>query len=950
LPPSVCTGGQLGGKAYADYNADGIKQSGETNGVAGVTVTVYDCAGNSQTTTTDANGDWRITAALTYPVRVEFSSLPTLYGQGTPNGTDGRTTTQFIASADCNVDLGVLDPNDYCQTNPKMFVPCYVYGDPQSGSASGTKDALVAFDYSAEGFKDPSKMTVIAKAQDVGTIWGMAYNRNISKIFGSATIKRHAGLGPKGLGGIYVMNPTGGVVTSWDANIDLGINVGSLATNSARGLTTDPGAPSTDAQAWPAIGKMGIGDMEISEDGNKLWLVNQFDKKLYSIDITAYNTSSTAPTAANVASFTIPNPGCTGGDARPFATKVYRGKIYVGVVCDAFTSQNKSDLRAYVYSYNPATNAWATVFDFPLTYPKGFASGNGNGKDLTGWYPWSDNFNAKLDAGNSLVNPEPIFTDIEFDIDGSMILGFGDRTGFQGGVKNYDISGTGSYNGINGGDILRAELVNGVFVLENNAKTAGTVGYGSNNNQGPGFGEFYNDNFVVSLPIYNTTKVDHAEHVIGGLALRPGSGEVAVVTMDPINSGIYPLPSGFDNTGNNLSLPAYPEFNSAGVRYMNNTTGGLNRAFQVYQSSTWNADFSQEFFLDGGFAKATGLGDLEIGCSTPTYLQVGNYVWVDTDKDGVQDPCETPLSNVTVSLWKGGTQIASTTTNASGEYYFSSKSNLGTPADWTGTGADTTLLPSMAYEVRIDTSTQAAIFSKLALTLANATTNTGNDQNDNDATTSGVYKTIAFTTGAAGSTNHTYDFGFYPFCDTTLTVSNTTTCNGTVVNLFTLASGVKGTLTYSTNGTTWTALTNPTNVTPSVSTTYFVKDTLTSGCFDIDTLMITVNQPVTAGTGTNPTTATCQAGSGLSNINLAGQITGATSGGTWSQTVGTAVGTALNTATGVFNPNGIAVGMYTFRYTVKGTAPCPDATTDITITIQNCCPPTICIPVTVTRN
>ena len=85
-----------------------------------------------------------------------------------------------------------------------------------------------------------------------------------------------------------------------------------------------------------------------------------------------------------------------------------------------------------------------------------------------------------------------------------------------------------------------------------------------------------------------------------------------------------------------------------------------------------------------------------------------------------------------------------------------------------------------------------------------------------------------------------------------------------------------------------------------IATTYFVKDTLTSGCFDIDTLTITVNQPVTAGVGTNPTTATCQAGSGLSNINLAGQITGATSGGTWSQTSGTAVGTALNTATGGF--------------------------------------------------
>ncbi len=189
-----------------------------------------------------------------------------------------------------------------------------------------------------------------------------------------------------------------------------------------------------------------------------------------------------------------------------------------------------------------------------------------------------------------------------------------------------------------------------------------------------------------------------------------------------------------------------------------------------------------------------------------------------------------------------------------------------------------------------------------------------------------------------------------PPCDTTLTVSNTTICNGSSINLFAQASGVKGTLTYSTNGTTWTALTNPTNVTPSLSTTYFVKDTLTSGCVDIDTLTITVNQPITAGVGTNPAAATCQSGSGLSNINLAGQITGATAGGTWSQTSGTTVGTALNTATGVFGPNGIQAGIYVFRYTVTGATPCPNDTEDISITIQNCCPPSVCIPVTILRN
>ncbi|MEO7984825.1 MAG: SdrD B-like domain-containing protein, partial [Bacteroidota bacterium] len=51
---------------------------------------------------------------------------------------------------------------------------------------------------------------------------------------------------------------------------------------------------------------------------------------------------------------------------------------------------------------------------------------------------------------------------------------------------------------------------------------------------------------------------------------------------------------------------------------------------------------------------------------------IGDRVWLDGDADGIQDGTETGISGVTVQLKNsGGTVIATTTTNASGNYLFS---------------------------------------------------------------------------------------------------------------------------------------------------------------------------------------------------------------------------------------------------------------------------------------
>lgn len=56
----------------------------------------------------------------------------------------------------------------------------------------------------------------------------------------------------------------------------------------------------------------------------------------------------------------------------------------------------------------------------------------------------------------------------------------------------------------------------------------------------------------------------------------------------------------------------------------------------------------------------------------PNYVTIGDFVWNDTDHDGIQDNGEPGIPGVTVNLYTGsGTLVTTTTTDANGNYIFS---------------------------------------------------------------------------------------------------------------------------------------------------------------------------------------------------------------------------------------------------------------------------------------
>lgn len=697
---------QVSGTVFRDYNADGDHDAGEP-GFAGITVAAYAADGTTYgPTTSGGDGTYSLPVPNGVEVRVEFTELPAFMQSG-PSGT-GSTTSVTFAAGPATVNFGVNNPAQYCESNPDMATACYVNGDPLANGTSAPLDAFVSFPYDASGQWNPTPSptspmpTHLARFDSVGAVWGVAYQRSSQTVFTSALMKRHVGFGRLGTGGIYTMdysNPGATEAEGWLNLNDLGINTGTdpRTGTEPNKLVGDFNQPSFDSLAYDGVGKIGIGDIDFSEGGDTLWVVNLFDKKLYALPV---GNPAQIPAAPAVKSYQVTDPGCDSGDYVPWGIEVHDGEVYVGVICTAQTSGDATDLRAHMMRLDGTS--FTSIFDFGLNYNRGIITNCCGQSGVTGeWEAWTDQWSTN--ASNYFqIYPQPILADIEFDSDGSIIFSLLDRHGHQTGRYNYQIDSSDTdpiYEGMAGGDILRACKVGTSYQLESNGQCPSGSATGASNNEGPGGGEYYFEDKTGGQNI-------HHDIVEGGLALLHGSGQVAATAFSPL------------------------DIRSGGIMWFNNGTGATDQRYEVYYRD-----------MNGTFGKAAGLGDLELLCSAAP-IQIGNRVWHDADADGIQDAGEAGIAGVTVSLYtSGGALVSSTTTNGNGEYYF-------------------TVNPNANYQLRLDNN---ADFTSGPLQNYRATklNEGGNDAIDSDGEDigGGVIGTDV-ATGAAGANDHTYDFGF----------------------------------------------------------------------------------------------------------------------------------------------------------------------------------------------
>lgn len=114
----------------------------------------------------------------------------------------------------------------------------------------------------------------------------------------------------------------------------------------------------------------------------------------------------------------------------------------------------------------------------------------------------------------------------------------------------------------------------------------------------------------------------------------------------------------------------------------------------------------------------------------PLKASLGNYVWLDANRNGQQDPGETGVANLTVTLFSKGSAVATQMTSASGTYLFTN----------------------------LDPGQYSAVFTAPGgYTFTNA--NTGNDATDNDAGAGGATGVYSLS---AGEQNLTVNAGLVP--------------------------------------------------------------------------------------------------------------------------------------------------------------------------------------------
>ncbi len=709
LEPRHMPAATISGIVFEDYNDNGTQDSLEP-GVGSVLVTAYNSTGTavaSATTSTAQATLGQYTLSIptgTSDVRLQFTDLPTGF-YAAQDGTDSSSPTQFVnvSGGNATASLGILAPSDYANANPTLVTPTYVFGNQLTGP-NASAPTLVSFPANATG-TSPAP-TTLATASQIGTTWGVAYSNATNSVYASAYQKFGAGFGPSGTGAIYQVNVgTGTVSTLVDLNAVFGAGTTGTDPHTNSDFTQDTTASYAD------VGKIGLGGLALSADQSTLYTINLANGKLYAIP-------TTNPNASNIQSFSIPVPAdaSSAQDMRPFAVAQSDGLIYVGTVDSAQSTQNAADLKAYVYTFNPATGQFSTnpVLEVPLNYARGQANEGESGD----WNPWSDTWEASAFAAGDTYGDyaQPMLTSIAFD-NGSLVLGLRDRYADQvgnGTLNPFDSSDTTLYHGVGSGDILRAAPNgSGGWTIENDATSVNSLGdptttAGAGNGQGPGGGRYYYEQNLGGLQENLAT---------GAVVNNPGSGTLISTVFDP-DPGLAP-----------------PVYYTGGVRDYSDATGALTSNYQVYGISASN------------FGKASGLGGLVALNSAPP-IEIGDRVWLDTNDNGIQDPGEPGIADVTIDLYQGSTLVGTTETDANGNYLFNSSDVPGG------------LQPNTVYQARFDDAVDFATGGPLSGLTLTSPPAVANPLAQSAAVNGSNGPVINFTTGSAGENDFNEDAGF----------------------------------------------------------------------------------------------------------------------------------------------------------------------------------------------
>lgn len=805
---TAAAAGTISGTVFIDYNANAKKDAGgftsgkgvaaTDTGIAGVAVKAYDAKNKVVgQATTAADGSYALAVTTDDTVRIEFTN-PAGYEPSFEGAMSG-TSVQFVKAGATNVDYALYKATEYCQDNPKI-VNCLQPATDQMEtypSAKGIISLPAAFPvvqkFTAVGntvnaqSPDLEKgITEVSPMTGIGATFGMGVDR-FGNAYVGTYVKRHSPYGPAGATNtIYRVDIATGATTPFvtlgDAVLPAhsrGVPAGDYPPYAQDGIrvvsdpslqTYDPASPNFSS-VYFQVGRAGLGDVDVLPDGSALIAVEMTEAapKLWRVPLVGSGASVTAgtPTATPITA-----PAAFGGVScvgtwHPMGIGVRGDRVLIGGVCGGDETRfvdpatGRTEAAAFVLEARAAGTGFGfeTIAAFALDYPKGGSGGGNQLKPATAdesglWNNWHDGPTPGEGAGRS----KPMIANIEIMDNGDLTVGFRDR--FFDQVKpcgtvwfdwvpdpQYpnDVDEQDCSNGA-AAEMLRLCKTATGYEREQGGACNGITGANMPGiladapNTGPSTNRS-NSPLYYGIPFgASEFGATHAYTGQGGIAAMPGSPVVWSTIYDPATiytQGLRAVGPCAERTGEGDCGPV-------GAK-----DGAMIAGAVIPPSNDYYPGYS--------FYKGNGLGDLEIACDAAP-VQIGNRVWIDTNKDGIQDPNEPPVAGVTARLYDaGGAVVGTAVTDENGQYYFASNATAGAVAN-TGAG----LTAGAAFTVKFDNKADFAKGGPLdGYVITKANVKKYGDTVNSKATKVGGHPTIAVPARAIGENNHTYDAGFY---------------------------------------------------------------------------------------------------------------------------------------------------------------------------------------------
>lgn len=673
------------GVVFEDLNLNGIQDSGEI-GLKGIKIQAVCSDKYNSTIYTGAKGYYKI---KNYNANSYCRIIATPNSKLLENANySSKSISPLVDIVPNNTqhNIALITKDNYCQDRPDVII---------AGLPLYQEDNISKPDEHGALFKLPTpKYGEFIKDTDKRTI--LKLRKEIGAIWGLAYDKHHKDIYASSVLMRYVPlhNQQAGVIYKIDNNNTISpfINLGNKNVGVKSYIFPRDIRASKDALTKMLIGRAGFGDLDISNDSRYLYTVNMFKKELIKIKISD----------KTIKTFKIPNPygdECNASSVRPWALKATNDGVFIGSVCE---DRIEDGVGAYIQKFTEGK-----IVPLAKTNTLKYLRARGyNPKIKTS--PAYQNHNWYDGEKSNL--PQPILTDIEFTTRGDMVLGYSDRAaymrereGSQGDVRKMCLNDDGTFTD---------ESTN---IAPTNCKSHEII-YRDNNES---YFEFYTGDYYKGY----LGEDGHPETAIGSLAVRRGDNYIYIGMVD----------------GTKL-------FEAGSIGLLDNESGDKIAGEGLINSYSIKDKPYGEREIYG--SKAGGIGDIEVMCDIAP-IEIGDYIWMDTNKNGLQDPDEPPLKNIKVKLFKDYKLIGQSLSDERGHYYFGGVRNINL------LDKNITIKSDTNYTIKIakyDTFNQDSTIKDINMDK--------NDTIDSDAYTMGGYHIVDIHT--TEDSNQSYDIGILP--------------------------------------------------------------------------------------------------------------------------------------------------------------------------------------------